>query len=90
MSKPKTLRIVPQSQILTADSVLLPEGQAADVPTAEAERLIGMGHAVEVLKGEVEVGEPVKVLPPPAEPEAPAGPVPEPVEVQMPPAGKVK
>ncbi|WP_424138661.1 hypothetical protein [Roseomonas chloroacetimidivorans] len=88
MSKPKTLRVVPQSQILTADSSLLAEGKAVDVPTADAERLISMGHAVEVLKSEVEEGAPVQVLPAPAEAEPARALEPEPVQVELPPVGK--
>jgi hypothetical protein len=85
MSKPKTLRIVPQSQILTADSVLLAEGKAVDVATGEAERFITMGIAVEVEKDEVDAGAPVKVLPAETDSIAPEPLPPEPVEVVLPP-----
>ena len=84
MSNPKTLRVVPLTNIMTQDSERRAEGVACDLPAAEAAQLIAHGIAVEVVKDEVEAGAPVTVLPaaaPAPEPEAPA---PEPVEVQMP------
>jgi hypothetical protein len=85
MSKPKTLRIVPRSRLILADSSVVEEGVAADVPTGEAENLIALGHAVEVVKGEVEAGAKVEVLPPPVAPAPAPEPAPEPVVVQEPP-----
>jgi hypothetical protein len=86
MSKPKTLRVVPLTGVMTADSERRPEGVAFDLGTEEAERLISLGHVVEVEKGEVEAGAPVTVLPSQAPAPAPEPPAPEPVEVVMPPA----
>ena len=84
MSNPKTLRVVPLTNIMTQDSERRAEGVACDLPAAEAAQLIAHGIAVEVVKDEVEAGAPVTVLPaaaPAPEPEAPA---PEPLEVQLP------
>ena len=88
MSKAKTLRVVPFSNIMTLDSVERREGVAFDLGSDEAERLIASGHVFEVLKGEVEPGATVavKVEPAPAEPGPPPVPTPEPVEVILPPA----
>jgi hypothetical protein len=84
MSKPKTIRVVPQTRIMTADSIVHPEGVAIDLATAESERLLGLGHVVEVIKDEVPVGAEVEVIPaaPPAP--APAAEVPERVQVVLP------
>lgn len=84
MSKPRTLRVVPQTGIMTADSTRHPEGIAVDLPTEEAEHLLALGHVVEVAKDEVEAGVPVEVLPAPAAPAPEPIPAPEPVQVVLP------
>jgi len=84
MSKPKTLRVVPLSHIMTADSERHAEGIAFDLETGEAETLIALGNVVEVKKGEVEAGAPVTVMPADAPAEPASAPLPEAVEVVAP------
>ncbi|MCR0981795.1 hypothetical protein [Roseomonas populi] len=85
MSKPKTLRVVPLTNIMTSASERHEEGVAFDLETSEAENLIALGQVVEVEKEEVPEGAPVEVLPAPEPEPVPEEPAPEPIQVELPP-----